>query len=230
MAKHILVTGASRGLGFHLTRLLVHQGHKVLAVARSQEGLLQLKQDCSGMKGQLILQAQDINNVEELVQEVERELQTVDVLINNAAAFLKKEFTKLSRDELQRIYNTNVFTPLLLVQQLLPLFNSHAHIVNISSVGGVQGSLKFKELLPYSSSKGALNIITECLAAELDEHLVYCNALALGSVSTQMFKKAFPGFSAGASPNEMAKYIAHFALNAAPLINGKVISVSHTNP
>jgi NAD(P)-dependent dehydrogenase (short-subunit alcohol dehydrogenase family) len=230
MAKNILLTGASRGIGFQLARLLVHQGHQVLAVARSQEGLARLASDCIDLEGKLITYQQDLNEVEKLVTEVGQKLKKVDVVLNNAAAFLKKNFGTLTLSELENLFKVNVFSPTLLIQALLPYYHKGAHVVNISSVGGVQGSQKFKGLLPYSSTKGALNIVTECLAVELAPHNIYCNALALGSAATEMFKEAFPEQKAGASANEMARYIAHFALKGAPLINGKVISVSHTNP
>lgn len=230
MSKKIVITGASRGIGFHTARLLVHQGHTVLAIARSAEKLETLAGDCENMKGSLLSLAGDVCEADQLAGAIRNKLSEVDILINNAAAFLKKPLSDLSLNELQHIYNVNVFAPLMLVKHLQTAFATNGHIVNISSVGGVGGSLKFKELLPYSSSKGALNIITECLAVELREHHIYCNALALGSSSTEMFKAAFPGMEAATSPAQMARFIADFALNAAPLMNGKVISVSAQNP
>lgn len=230
MTKNIIVTGASKGVGFQLARLLVYQGNSVLAFARSDKGLKQLQEDCANMKGALYILAGDILEPQKLAQGAMRYFNKVDVLINNAAAFLSKPFEDLQLEDLQHVYNVNVFAPTLLVKELLPFFSVESHIVNISSMGGVTGALKFKNLLPYSSSKAALNNITECLAVELAEKKIYCNALALGSVATNMFKMAFPGQKASASPAQMAKYIANFALNAAPLINGKVISVSNSTP
>jgi NAD(P)-dependent dehydrogenase (short-subunit alcohol dehydrogenase family) len=230
MTKNIIVTGASKGVGFQLARLLVYQGHTVLAFARSEKGLNQLQEDCANLKGKLYILVGDILEPQKLVHGARQYFDKVDVLINNAAAFLSKPFANLQLADLQHVYNINVFAPTLLVKELLPYFSVKSHVVNISSMGGVTGALKFKSLLPYSSSKAALNNITECLSVELAEKEVYCNALALGSVATNMFKKAFPGQKAAATPAQMAKYIANFALNAAPLINGKVISVSNSTP
>lgn len=230
MSKRIVITGASRGIGFHTARLLVHQGHTVMAIARSAEKLAVLADDCKNMLGTLITLAGDVAEAEQMAGAIRSKLSGVDVLINNAAAFLKKPLSELSLGEIQHLYNVNVFAPLMLVKHLQTVFTRNSHIVNISSVGGVEGSLKFKELLPYSSSKGALNTITECLAVELEEQAIYCNALALGSSSTEMFQSAFPGMKAASSPAQMASFIANFALNAVPLMNGKVFSVSAQNP
>lgn len=230
MSKRIVITGASRGIGFHTARLLIHQGHTVMAIARSAEKLEMLASDCQNMKGTLLTLAGDVAETEQLAGGIRSRLPEIDILINNAAAFLKKPLQDLTLEEMQHTYNINVFAPLMLVRHLRTAFSSPAHIVNISSVGGVGGSLKFKELLPYSSSKGALNTITECLAVELEAHHIYCNALALGSSSTEMFQSAFPGMEAASSPAQMARFIADFALNAAPLMNGKVVSVSAQNP
>src|SRR5208282_5900863 len=100
-------------------------------------------------------------------------------------------------------------------------------IVNISSIGGVQGSAKFKGLSAYSSSKAALINITECLAEEFKERGIAVNCLALGSVQTEMFSAAFPSFEAALTAEEMANYISEFAVTGNKYFNGKVIPVSN---
>jgi NAD(P)-dependent dehydrogenase (short-subunit alcohol dehydrogenase family) len=97
-------------------------------------------------------------------------------------------------------------------------------------MGGFQGSAKFKGLSLYSASKGALAILTECMAEEFKEKNINVNCLALGSVQTEMLAKAFPGYKAQSSPAEMAEFIANFALNAYKQINGKIIPVSASTP
>ncbi len=87
------------------------------------------------------------------------------------------------------------------------------HVVNISSMGGVQGSVKFPGLSAYSSSKGAIITLTELLAEEYKETGPSFNVLALGSVQTEMLEEAFPGFKAPLSATEMAQYIMDFSLN-----------------
>ena len=104
------------------------------------------------------------------------------------------------------------------------------HVVNIGSMGGVQGSVKFPGLSAYSSSKAALANLTECLAEEYKETPIRFNCLALGSVNTEMLKDAFPGFEGSNEPNEMAKFIKEFALTGYKFYNGKVLPVATSTP
>ena len=106
----------------------------------------------------------------------------------------------------------------------------NSSIVNISSIGGIQGSVKFPGLSAYSSSKGALNILTEMLAEEYKDKNIHFNTLALGSVQNKMLEKAFPGFNALTSAKEMANYIFKFSTDEYKLFNGKIIPVSSSTP
>jgi 3-oxoacyl-[acyl-carrier protein] reductase len=108
--------------------------------------------------------------------------------------------------------------------------SSGSHIVNISSMGGYQGSSKYKGLSVYSASKAALSCLSECLAGELKDSGISVNCLALGSVQTGMFEKAFPGFKAPLGPKEMAEFITYFAINGNKYFNGKVLPVAVNNP
>ena len=105
-----------------------------------------------------------------------------------------------------------------------------AHIVNIGSMGGFQGSSKFPGLSAYSASKAALHTLTECLAQEFTEQGIKVNCLALGSAQTEMLEKAFPGYESPVMAFEMGKYIADFALTGHRFFNGKVLPVAVTTP
>jgi NAD(P)-dependent dehydrogenase (short-subunit alcohol dehydrogenase family) len=103
-------------------------------------------------------------------------------------------------------------------------------VVSISSIGGIQGSVKFAGLSAYSSSKGALITLSELLAEEYKEKGIAFNVLAIGAVNTEMLQEAFPGYMAPISAVEMADYIFNFALTANQYQNGKVIQVSSSTP
>lgn len=107
---------------------------------------------------------------------------------------------------------------------------SGSHIVNIGSMGGVQSSKKFTGLSAYSASKGALSILTECLALEFARDEISVNCLALGAVSTEMQKSAFPDFDAPVSAEAMSKFISDFALNGHTFMNGKILPISFSDP
>lgn len=227
-----IITGASRGIGLETVKDLAKNSQLlVIAVSRNPASLeklqkqnhllnvLPLKADISTAKGRAQVQAV-----------VKRLQMPVQILVNNAGMLLNKDFSKISEKELQSVYAANVFAPFLLTQLLLPQFAKHAHIVNISSMGGVQGSAKFAGLSAYSSSKGALSILTECLAEELKSKSISVNCLAIGAVQTEMLSKAFPGYKAPLSPAQMGTYVSDFAQKGAKFFNGKIISVSSTTP
>jgi len=225
MKKNVLITGASRGIGFYTARLLLNKGCKVWALSRDAEGLERLRQDAQQLPGELIGWNMSFAATDDVKKRLQAEGVALDVLINNAAQFQQMNLEHYDDGRAKELFETNFFAALRLIKAAQPHFRRGAHVVNISSVGGLGGSAKFAELLIYSSSKGALNIATECLAEDWRDEGYYCNALALGSSSTEMFRAAFPGAEASSTPLQMAEYIVHFALNAPPLINGQVISL-----
>ena len=97
-------------------------------------------------------------------------------------------------------------------------------------MGGINGTSKFAGLAAYSSSKGALSILTECLAEEFKNENIKVNALALGSVQTEMFSKAFPDFKAPLTSQQMGEYVAWFAMNGRKFFNGKILPVALSTP
>jgi short-subunit dehydrogenase len=225
---NVIVTGASKGIGREMSKILDHQGHKVLAIARSKAALESLKEEGS----QIEVFAIDLNGAE-LFAEMDNRLQAwgeVDVLINNAGQLINKPFMETSVAEFESQFKSNVSSAIKMIQSCVPYINEGGHIVNISSMGGVQGSSKFPGLSAYSTSKGALSLLTECLAAELVEYKIKVNALALGAVQTEMLARAFPDFKAPLSAKEMARYIAKFALEDGHYYHGQVLPVALGNP
>lgn len=227
-----IITGASRGIGLETVKELAKNSQLlVIAVSRNPASLEKLQKQ-NNLLNVLPLKA-DISTAKgrAQVQAVAKRLQMpVQILINNAGMLLNKDFSKITEKELQQVYAGNVYAPFLLSQILLPSFSKKAHIVNISSMGGVQGSAKFAGLSAYSSSKGALSILTECLAEELKSKSISVNCLAIGAVQTEMLSKAFPGYKAPLTAGEMGRYVSDFAQNGAKYFNGKIISVSSTTP
>ncbi len=225
--KHVVITGTSRGIGFEMVKLFSEAGHHVIALSRKSESLQALN-----LKNVQVISC-DITNEAELQKiktHIEDTWNNVDVLINNAGAILNKSFAESSLAEFKAIYDTNVFGVAGLIQKLLPVMNSNSHVVNISSMGGVQGSMKFPGLSAYSSSKGAIITLTEMLAEEYKENGPSFNVLALGAVQTEMLEEAFPGYKAPVSAKEMAKYIVDFSLTAQKYYNGKLLQVSNSTP
>ena len=168
----------------------------------------------------------DYGKINEFLNKVEK----IDILINNAGYLVNKPFNETTLEDFKMVYSTNVFSVAMLIKNTIDFMESGSNILNISSVGGIQGSVKFPGLSAYSSSKGALNILTEMLAEEYKNRGIHINSLALGSVQTKMLEKAFPNFTASTSAIEMAEYIYNFSIQGYRLMNGKVIPVSSTTP
>ncbi len=225
--KQILITGTSRGIGLELVRIFSNLGHRVISISRNIQPVKDL--NLQGVKNFSC----DIT-LEEDIKELENHLKenniNIDVLINNAGAIINKPFRETTSEDFQNVYNTNVFGVVSLIQTVLPFMDQSGHIVNVSSMGGVQGSVKFPGLAAYSSSKGALITLTEMLAEEYKESGPAFNVLALGAVQTEMLEEAFPGYKAPLQPREMAEYIADFSLKGNKFYNGKVLQVSSSTP
>lgn len=221
----ILLTGASKGIGFETTRLLCKE-HTVIAISRTPINFVHPN---------LVFIQGNINcseTIEKCKNYLHQHQLALDVLINNAGYLINKPFESINKSELLEVYETNVFAPFIWIQELLPFLKKSpvAHIVNISSMGGITGTQKFTGLSAYSSSKGALSILTECLAEELKPYSVSCNALALGAVQTDMLTQAFPNYKAPVSADTISKFIVWFALNGKKFFNGKTLPVSITTP
>ncbi|GIM60630.1 SDR family NAD(P)-dependent oxidoreductase [Capnocytophaga canis] len=225
--KNVIVTGTSRGIGLEIAKQMADQGHQVLALSRNTLPLLKLNHKNIHFFPFDITLEEDLEKVVDFVRE---EWGKVDILINNAGKLIKKPFEELTTTDFMEVYKVNVFGVAMLIQKIIPFMVKKAHIVNISSMGGVQGSMKFAELSAYSSSKGALITLSELLAEEYKEKEIIFNVLALGAVQTEMLAEAFPNYQANVTAEEMAVYISEFALQGYTFFNGKIIQVSNSTP
>lgn len=230
MSKTAIVTGASRGIGYETSLTLAKQGHRVVVLARSEEKLQQLESKASTHITAYPIDLTIESEVQQFVAYFRGEFNEADILINNAGSLVNKSFDQLTAEDWQKMIEANLLSNVLLTRSLLPHFSSQAHIVNISSMGGFQGSTKFRGLSAYSVAKGAVSILSECLAVELSEQNIKTNALCLGAVKTEMLEQAFPGFNAPVSADEMGKYIADFAVNGSSFYNGQVLPVTLADP
>ncbi|RLD31073.1 MAG: short-chain dehydrogenase [Bacteroidetes bacterium] len=229
---NIIITGASRGIGKEVAIQLANSGeNRVIAIARDEKKLNTLEKEVKD-PARVIPIAFDLRNgdYELLSKEIRGHFSEIHVLINNAGILINKKISRLSADDFDQMMDVNVKSAFLLIQALIPLFEPNGHIVNISSMGGVQGSAKFPGLSLYSASKGALAILSECMAEELKDYNISVNCLALGAAQTEMLTEAFPAYKAPLSAEQMASYIADFALKGQQFFNGKILPVSLSTP
>jgi short-subunit dehydrogenase len=225
--KNIIITGTSRGIGFELAQLFAKNNFQVLALSRNTATLDNLKLKNITTISVDLSAEKDLKKVTGFVK---KNWKQVDILINNAGKLINKPFENLTSADFLEVYKVNVFAVAELTRLLIPFLKKGSHVLNISSIGGIQGSMKFPGLAAYSSSKGALLTLTEVLAEEYKEQQISFNALALGAVQTEMLEEAFPGYKASVSAEEMAEYIYNFAVTGNKFYNGKILQVSSTTP
>ena len=225
--KNIIITGTSRGIGFELVKLFANHGHQVLALSRNLNPISELQIKNVFTISCDVCEISDYKKVEEFIN---TNWKQVDVLINNAGTLINKPFVETTMADFEQVYKTNVFGVSEMIRTVLPFMKKNSHVVTISSIGGIQGSVKFPGLSAYSSSKGALIILTELLAEEFKETGPSFNVLALGAVQTEMLEEAFPGYVAPTTAIEMAEYILDFSLNGQKYYNGKSLQVSNSTP
>ncbi|MDQ6529485.1 SDR family NAD(P)-dependent oxidoreductase [Flavobacterium sp. LHD-85] len=224
--KNIIVTGTSRGIGYELALKFAEAGHQVLAISRKiPQALLENKNITC-----LSVDLADETALDQVDSFLSSTWKRVDAVVHNAGALLLKPFAETTQADFENIYKVNVFAVANLTRICIPYLEKGSHVVTISSIGGVRGSLKFAGLAAYSSSKGAVITLTELLAEEYKEKGISFNVLALGSVQTEMLNEAFSGYQAPISAEGMATYIYDFTLNGNKYFNGKVLEVSSTNP
>lgn len=235
---NIVVTGASRGIGYELVKQFTKHGdHSISCLSRNIDALIRLKEECASINPEakvlpILLDLSDMSQIDSFVDSLKKDNFPIDILINNAGYLKASPFEQLALDDIEKMYQVNIIRPMMLIKGLLPLLRKAkiAHIVNISSMGGFQGTVKFPGLAPYASSKAAIASLTECLAEEYKETNLRFNCLALGAVATEMLEEAFPGYKAPTTALQMAEFIADFAMNGAKMFNGKILPVSSTTP
>ena len=232
---NIIITGASSGIGFETAlEFTLDSKNKVVCIARSADKLRKLLEIAKGINPDCTLLPVEFDLVNDdytaLIPFLKERLGTIDILINNAGSLINKSFLTTTEADLAEMLESNVMSHFKMIQNTLPLMKSGSHIVNIGSMGGFQGSVKFPGLAAYSASKAALHTLSECLAFELADQGIKVNCLALGSAQTEMLEKAFPGYESPVMAFEMGKYIADFARIGHKLFNGKILPVAISTP
>lgn len=227
--KVIVVIGASRGIGKELVlQFSEEKSNTVIALSRNIDAM---KADFTAGNihpGFIDLMSKDLH-VE--MAKILDQFPTVDIVVNNAGKLVNKPFLELTRDDIDMCYQTNAIGVMHATQFMVgKMIEEGGHIVNISTMGAFQGSVKFPGLSAYSTSKAGITSFTELFAEEYKDTKIKMNCLCLGAAQTEMLEEAFPGMKAPVSASEIAEYIVDFAYNAPKFFNGKVLPVSSTTP
>jgi NAD(P)-dependent dehydrogenase (short-subunit alcohol dehydrogenase family) len=228
---NIIVIGGTRGIGKEIVIRLSHNiDNQIIVTGRNEKALEHLSSYSDNIHALRLDLASKNTDYELLLRGIKSHFISVDVLINNAGLLISKGFSEIDEKDARMMMETNFFGPSMVIKKLKPLMSEGSHIVNITSMGGFQGSSKFKGMAYYSASKAAFACLSECLAGEFAESGISVNCLAMGAVQTEMLEEAFPGYKAPLTAKEMAEFISYFAVNGHKYFNGKVLPVAVSTP
>jgi short-subunit dehydrogenase len=227
MNKTVVIVGASRGIGSELVKNFASKGYHVFALSRDLDKMVAAFKDFQNVTP---FQFDLTEGIDIQIKEFSKKISQINILINNAGYLVNKPFETIRHADFQLSYQINVIGVMETVQGMMKLLAKDAHIVNISSMGGFQGSVKFSGLSAYSTSKAALCSFTELFSEEYKNTELAMNCLCLGAVQTEMLEEAFPGYQAPTSPQEMATFISDFALTGNRYFKGKILPVSLSTP
>lgn len=227
--KTFLIIGASRGIGKALVlKLAEDSNNKVIALSRNEKALSTF---CTAENIDFYGFDLASPTLKSDLDSILNSYKQIDYVVNNAGKLVNKPFMDLTDEDIRSCYDVNIISVMKATQCILPKMQENGgHILNISTMGGFQGSAKFAGLSAYSTSKAAVASFTELLAEEFKDTGVKSNCLCLGAVQTEMLAEAFPGYEAPVKPEEMAAFIADFLQQAHLFMNGKIIPVSLSTP
>lgn len=184
--KLILLTGGSSGLGKELLFLFIKEGAQVALVGRDKDKLLNIEKKYRGKTKHFIFNLESYKNFGKIVEEIQIKFnKNIDVIVNAAGIAILGSVKDVPIEEFNKIINVNFLSPVNIIKETLNYSNSLKIIINISS--GV-GYYSLPNSSPYSSSKSALNAITESLRLELDKKNIHVFQINPGLINTN-FKK-----------------------------------------
>ena len=185
--RHIVVTGASRGIGRAIALAFAREGGRVSAVARTRSALDALGGAAEAFSGAIAGYACDVSDparVRATMEEARQAGGPVDVLVNNAGNFLWKPFAAISPEEWDRVIATNLSAAFHICRTVVPemIERRAGRIVNIASIHGLHGDAN---LTAHCAAKFGLVGFTEALAREMREHNVTVNAVCPGTTENR---------------------------------------------
>lgn len=233
-----LVTGASRGIGESIARLLAAEGANVVAAARTFEALERLVAEVEAAGGKATALRMDLSDAASIEAAAKSALErhgVVDILVNNAGVTEDNLILRMSREAWDRVLATNLTGAFLLTQAIVKSMvrKRYGRIVNVTSVVGLMGNAGQAN---YAASKAGVIGLTKSVARELASRNITCNAVAPGFIETEMTEKMTPAAREALSGQipvgrlgttaDVAGAVAFLASEGASYITGHVLNVS----
>jgi 2-deoxy-D-gluconate 3-dehydrogenase len=235
--KRALVTGASKGIGFEVCRVLADAGADIAAVARDAEGLAAVRAEVEALGRRCVVIEADLAGVAAPKAAAEQALAafgTIDILVNNAGIALLDELLVATAEDWDRTMAVNLRAPFLLAQALAPAMieQRSGKIVNISSQTGI---VALERHGAYAASKNGLNALTKVMTVEWSRYNIQCNAVCPTIVMTPMGEKVWSDPAKNGpmlaktplgrfgKPVEVADVVLFLASRASDLVTGETI-------
>jgi NAD(P)-dependent dehydrogenase (short-subunit alcohol dehydrogenase family) len=197
--KVAIVTGGSQGIGEALAKRYAAEGAKVAILNRNAAKAQSVVQAINAAGGDACAFQTDVSRVADIESATARVFDkygTINILLNNAAAYLMSALGATSEQEVDTMLSANVKGVFFLCQSVLPIFerNGGGKIINIGSIFGNDG---FPGSAIYCATKGAISLLTKSLALELRDRNIQVNAIAPGWIETPLneeFRATDPDF------------------------------------
>lgn len=232
--KVVLITGAASGIGFATAKKFIEAGAVVAACDINKESLEEAKRTLGVKFRPYIMDVTDNQKVKAVVDDIVKDLDHIDVLVNNAGAVKDKPLLDNNEDDFDFTINVNLKGTYNVTQAVMKYMvkQSSGNVVNISSIVGVYGSVGQSA---YSSSKAGVNVLAKVWAKEFAKYGIRVNSIAPGYVRTPLTAnlskekideiKSKTALGRFAEPVEIANVILFLASDEASYLTGQIIGV-----
>jgi len=231
--KVVLITGASGGIGKVIAQRFAKAGAKVVLndIALAEQALQSLSQEIGAKY--FLADVSKLEEVEKMIQDIQKEFGQIDVLINNAGITRDKTLAKMSQEEWQKVIDVDLTGVFNCAKSALPLLIANqGKIINISSVVGQRGNFGQTN---YAAAKAGIIGFTKALCKEVGRFGVTVNAIAPGFIETSLTEnlpaqvteavKKFTPLGRFGKPAEVADLIFFLSSDQANFITGAVINI-----
>ena len=232
--KKILITGATGGIGNSLVEKFYNFGARIVATGTNDEKLLKLKQKFKDIEVKKF-KLDDHKNIDNFIEEVDKKIDGLEVLVNNAGITLDNISIRLTEEDWKKVLDINLTSTFLMCKSTIKkmLRRKYGKIINITSIVGHTGNLGQAN---YSASKAGIVAFSKSLAIEYAKKNININCVSPGFIKTEMtdkinedFKKTLiekiPSGSLG-SGEDVSNCVAFLASDMAKYINGETIHVN----